>query len=380
MQNQKGTRNSKKGFIVLAFFLLVFLGFIVFKTWKILTIGVQVVTNNKIDLKKAEDRHVNLLILGVGGGNHEGPDLTDTIIFASIDEKTKKTNLVSLPRDLWVPAISAKINSAYIHGEENRDGSGLEASKRIVSQILGRQINYAIKIDFRGFVKAIDELGGLDVDVERTFDDYAYPITGSESDPCGHDDIQIASLSAQIASGSATELESFPCRYEHLHFDSGPTHMDGLLALKYVRSRHAIGPEGSDFSRSKRQSRIIQAIKDKVFSLGLLLNPPKALDVIDVIKNSFETDIKESEYDDFIRLAQKFKSSEIKSLVIDAGDSSEQRNGLLVNPPIDPEYGNQWVLIPALGSSNYRGIHEYLNCQIDNKNCPTPTLTPQKSL
>jgi len=49
--------------------------------------------------------------------------------------------------------------------------------------------------------------------------------------------------------------------------------MDGVTALKYVRSRHAIGAEGSDFARSKRQEKVVGAFKDKIFSLDVLLNP-----------------------------------------------------------------------------------------------------------
>src|SRR5262249_19278911 len=152
-------------------FFLIILGIIGAHVWKYLNVGVQVVTNNKIQLKQSEQKKINLLILGVGGGNHEGPDLTDTIIFSSIDPKKKKVVLVSIPRDLWAPELQAKINTAYTYGEEKEKGGGLLFAKAMVGKIVGQDIDYAIKIDFDGFTKAVDMVGGLDVDVANTFDD-----------------------------------------------------------------------------------------------------------------------------------------------------------------------------------------------------------------
>lgn len=357
-------------------FLLVIMGLVGIKAWKYLSIGLQLVTNNKIELKQSEQKRINLLILGVGGGTHEGPDLTDTIIFASIDPNAKKVTLASIPRDLWIPELAAKINSTYSYGEEKQKGKGLLLSATAVEKVIGQQIDYVLKIDFNGFVKAVDMIGGLPIEVDNTFDDYAYPLTGREDDLCGHEDTEIATLSAQIATGSAEGLDLFPCRYEHLHFDRGLTQMDGITALKYVRSRHAQGPEGSDFARSKRQEKVINAFKEKIFSLGVLLNPVKALSLIDVVKDSITTDIKEDEYDDFIRLAQKFKSATITSVVLDTGDTQTNRPGLLVNPPMTEEYLNQWVLVPAAGNGNYTEIKKYVDCEIKG-DCdlkPSPSM------
>lgn len=381
MPTQKENKSLRKVLLVLAVFLLIIGAVAGARLWKYLTIGVQVVTNDKIELKQAEEKRINVLLLGVGGGAHEGPDLTDTIIFATIDPNKKESVLVSIPRDMWVQEISAKINTVYVYGEKQEKGGGLILAKAMVSKILGQEIDYAVRIDFDGFVKAIDKMGGIEVDVERTFDDYAYPVTGKEEEPCGFDEVMIASLSAQIATGSATESESFPCRYEHLHFDQGVTQMDGETALKYVRSRHALGPEGSDFARSKRQERVISAVKDKVFSLNLLLNPVNVMDIITVIKDSIVMDIREEEYDDFVRLAQKFQKSKIRSAIIDTGDYSLGREGLLTNPPTGVEFRNQWVLIPEAGNGEYGDIQEYVKCEIERGNCmTTPTPTPLKKI
>jgi len=342
-------------------------------------VAYQVAFNKDIDLKKTQDQRVNILLLGIGGGSHEGPNLTDTIIFTSIDPKNKKVTMVTIPRDLWVPDLSAKVNYAYAVGEADKKGKGLLLAKASVGKILGQKIDYGFRIDFNGFIKAVDRMGGLDIDVARSFDDYAYPLSGKEDELCGVSEDEVATLSAQIATGSATEFDLFPCRYEHLHFDKGTQHMDGETALKYVRSRHALGPEGSDFARSQRQERVINAFKDRVFSAGTLLNPLTLVSLYDTFQASIDTDIQKSEYDDFVKLAEKMKGAETKNYVIDTGDQTSERPDLLINPPLSSDrYGGAWVLVPKAGPSNYSDIQSYVRCLVENIGCPiTPTPPPK---
>ena len=344
-------------------------------------VAYQFAFNRSINLKTTGDQRVNILLLGIGGGAHDGPNLTDTIIFASIDPKQKKVTMVTLPRDLYIPELGSKINKAYADGQDK--DKGLVLAKAAVGKVLGQKIDYGFRIDFNGFIKAVDYMGGLDVDVERTFDDYAYPITGKEDELCGFEQEAIATLSAQISTGSAQDSEFFPCRFEHLHFDKGMIHMDGLTALKYVRSRHALGPEGSDFARSKRQEKVISAFKDKVFSAETLLNPLKLLSLYDTFQSSIDTDITKDEYDDFVKLAQKMKGAPTKNYVIDAGDGEEGRPELLINPPVSlDQYGGAWVLIPKAGSSDYSEIQSYVRCLAEGIGCPitpTPTFVKKKN-
>jgi len=382
---RKSPTRKRVGVALLVFFLIL-IGIGIYKVANYLPVLWQLASQHDVKLKETPEKKVNILLLGIGGGDHDGPDLTDTIIFSSVDPKTKKVTLMSLPRDLWIPEISSKINGNYTFAEEKQKGSGLQSTKAIVSNIMGQQIDYAVKIDFSGFEKAVDEMGGLDIDVARTFDDYAYPITGKERDPCGKNETQIASLSGQLASGSATELDAFPCRYEHLHFNKGKQHMNGTTALKYVRSRHALGKEGSDFARSQRQAKVITAFKDKLFSAGTLLNPAKVTNIISTLEGSIEMDIKQDEIDDFVRLAQQMKGSKVVSGVVDTGDGDEDRLGLLVNPPISAEFGNAWVLTPRAGSEDYSEIQAYVRCVLAGKTClvtdygiATPTPKPKKT-
>lgn len=381
IRSRRRNRAGKRVGVAIFVFFVIILGIGIFHFMKYLSIVPQIIFNKGINLKETKDKRIDVLLLGIGGGTHDGPDLTDTIIFASIDPNTKKVDLISLPRDLWIPKLGAKVNATYTFAEEKQKGTGLQTMKDAVSNILGQPVDYAVKIDFDGFVKAVDMMGGLDITVDNTFDDYAYPITGKEADTCGHTDQEITDLTAQEASGSATDLDAFPCRYEHLHFDKGPQHMDGVTALKYVRSRHAEGIEGSDFARSKRQEKVISSFKEKLFSAGTLLNPIKIADLVNILQNSIETDIKTDEYDDFVRLAQKLKGAKIQSTVLDMGEGD--RLGLLVNPPISKEYNNAWVLSPRTGNGNYTEIQEYVRCFIAGSDCivtetgvATPTPMP----
>lgn len=331
--------------------------------------------NKGIDLRKTDDQRINILLLGVGGGKHDGPYLTDTIIFVSIDPKLKEVKMITLPRDLWIWDINAKINTAYAKGL--RTGKGLELAKASAGKVLGQEIDYGFRIDFNGFVKAVDMLGGINVNVVASFDDYEYPITGSESDTCGYEGEEFQKRATEEAD---KQLEAFPCRYEHLHFDKGQQTMDGETALKYVRSRHAKGDEGTDFARSKRQENVINAVREKVFSAGTLLNPIKLASLYDVFKDSIDTDIKKEEYDDFVKLAQKMKGTSIESSVIDDSDDKAKGTGLLTNPPISYEsYGGQYVLVPKKSPADFSDIHSYTKCFVEHVGCPSLTPSPIKN-
>ena len=324
----------------------------------------EVIFNKGINLKETDGR-INILLLGIGGGSHDGPNLTDTIILASLDPKTDKVTLVSVPRDLWYPPIKEKINDAYADGVINGKG-GLNEAESAIENITGQKVDYGVRVDFSGFVKAVNILGGLDINIQNTFDDYQYPIDGMENATCGHTQ---AELQAMANDTQDQLVQDFPCRYKHLHFNKGLQHMDGETALEYVRSRHAVGIEGSDFARSKRQEQVIKAIKSKIFSAQTLLNPDKIFSLYDTLKSSIDTNIQQSEFDDFIRLAEKMKNAKIQSTVIDMGDASTGRAGLLINPPTSGEYNYAWVLTPRVGNGDFSEIKSYISCEITKGNC-----------
>jgi len=275
--------------------------------------------------KQIPTQRINFLILGIAGENHQGKDLTDTIIFSSFNPETGKVLLLSIPRDLWVPKWQAKLNSIYHY-------KGLEEMKKTTGEILGQEINYGVLVDFEIFKKLIDNLGGITVEVERNFDDYKYPIAGKENDLCAGD-------------------PEYKCRYEHLHFESGKQSMDGETALKFVRSRNAEGEEGTDFARALRQQKVILGIKDKILSPKFLLSPGKLLQLFKLFTLNIQTDIPKEKYLSLLKMAIKINTKEIKTTVLN--------NDYLITPKNTKEkYGNQWVLIPKAG--NWEEIQKYI--------------------
>lgn len=361
---------SNKHKLILLFGIILLLGFVFYKFYIYPKIIFDTLVNKNIGIIN-EREDLNILLLGIGGGNHEGPNLTDTIILANINPKKNTIKLISIPRDTWVPELKAKINTAYAFGEGKKEGGGLVLAKSVVSRITGQTVDYALRIDFDGFIKAIDMLGGVEVNVENTLDDYEYPITGKENDLCGLPETELEKLST-----ASSQHEVLPCRYEHLHFDKGLQTMDGESALKFVRSRTAEGKEGSDFARSKRQEKVIEAFKEKFFSVYTIINPVKIIGIIDILKASIDTDIKNEQYDDFIKIAQKLREAKVVSVSLDTGDENINKKGLLINPPIESQYGYQWVIIPAAGVSNYDEIHSFIECFIDESACIELSISP----
>lgn len=367
-----GTKRGKKRvkLLILGIILLV-VGVLLFRFGSYIPVMWQLFFQKEITLEKSDKKseRVNVLLLGIGGGKHDGPLLTDTIIYASIDPEKDKVTLVSLPRDLWVPELKGKINRAYSDAENKQKGGGITLVKAVVQKVIGQPVDYVLRVDFNGFVQAVDMIGGIEVDVARTFDDYEYPISGKETDTCGFEGEEFEKRATD-----SSQLEAFPCRYDHLHFDAGRQSMDGETALRFVRSRHATGAEGSDFARSQRQEKVISAFKDKVFSLGTILNPIKIVSLYNVLEGSIDTDIKQEEYDDFIKLARKMEHATLKSVVLDEGNPAEKRIGLLDSPLPRAEFRGQWVIIPRAGSGNFSEIQSYINCEITIGNCiVTPT-------
>lgn len=337
-----------------------------------------VTIDKAIDLTSREKESFNIALLGIGGAKHDGPDLSDTMIFANVNLKQNKVHMFSIPRDLWVPSNKDKINAIY--AKEKSDGNGLGGVAGVLEMITGQKIDYVLVLDFEGFTKLVDHLDGISVNVTNTLDDYHYPVEGFENDTCGKSEEDIKEFTA-TASAESELWDYFPCRYKHLHVEKGLVHMDGQQALEFVRSRHGIGSEGSDFARSRRQQQVIAALREKAFSLGVILNPVKLIGAYNILSSNIDTNINMEKVDDFIKLANKLKNGEIKSYVIEEGDGLN-KYGLLKHPGISEEYRLKWVLIPRTGNGDYSEIREYISCSIQNIDCqvgkseiitPTPT-------
>lgn len=326
---------------------------------------------------KSTDSRVNVLLLGYAGGTHQGATLTDSIIVASVNIKTGAVILISIPRDLWLDSVRAKINTVY------QDG-GLKYAEDKIDDILAVPIHYGMRIDFSGFIKAIDLVEGVEVNISNAFDDYNYPIEGKENDLCGLkekevdlDEDQIKALNIQpggidlkpgktkvlvnesLGDTIATSSADFACRFEHIAFSKGKIMMDGKLALKFVRSRAGTNGEGSDFARSKRQQLVLQAFRNQVLSLETLINPQKVSGLVSTFGKSFETDINPSLLPEFYGLLKKVNG--VKSLVL--GDLGGGKSILVSPPPAD--YGGAYVLIPP--NNDFKSIKELIKQELDRE-------------
>ncbi|MFH2019450.1 MAG: LCP family protein [bacterium] len=305
--------------------LIAILSFFFLKNYRTGQIISGLVSDPAASLKSTNGR-TNLVFLGMGGEGHEGGDLTDSMIFVSLDHATQTITLIPLPRDIWVDTMKAKLNTAYHYGNEKREGGGRDLAKSAVSEIIGQPVHYALALDFQGFIKAIDAVGGIDVEVERSFDDYKYPVPGKET--------------------AIPESD----RYEHLHFEAGMTHMDGTTALKFARSRYAEGEEGTDFAREARQQKIILAFKSKLLETKTFLNLDTLNNVFSSFKTSIDTDIPESDYGSFLKFFLSFERAgqPLKSISLEE---------YFLSPKNKSPYQGQWVLIPQIG---WQDIYDYV--------------------
>ncbi|MCL4339072.1 LCP family protein [Patescibacteria group bacterium] len=309
-----------------------------------------IVFNTTPNLKSYQGR-TNIAVLGIGGGNHEGADLTDTMMFLSVDFQKHDALMVSIPRDIWLDSLKDKINAAYHYGEAKEKGGGFILAKSAIEEVVGQPVHYAVLVDFSGFERLIDLLDGVDINVSTAFTDTMYPIAGKENDTCVGD-------------------PTFACRYETVHFNTGLQHMDGTTALKFVRSRHAQGEEGTDFARDQRQQKVILAIKDKVMKPSFWTDPRRVVEVIDAFNKTVLTDMNLSEKIQMARFFATLKDGSLRKVVLDAGDilsnAPNRRKGFLVNPP-DWQYDGRWVLAPRTG--NFDEIHKFILCQMQDPNC-----------
>lgn len=321
--------------------------------------------STKIDIKETDGR-TNILILGSDKrdlGTESGRNtLTDTILIASIGNTDNDVVLISLPRDLWISNYnlengykqSSRINEIY-------SNAGIQELRNQMEVVLGIPVHYHVIVTFDIFENIINILGGIEINVERSFTDYAYPVEGKEGDLCGKTQEEADKIFEEAEekelNKESVALTAFPCRYEILKFEQGMQNMDGATALKYARSRHGDNGESSDFARSKRQQNVIMAVKNKGLSLETLVNFSKLKELYDQYANNVETDIDLGALQNFFQLSQRLDFEKVIQIVIDnSADGNE--GGLLYHPNDSTLYGGAWVLIPQSG--DYSQIHAYV--------------------
>ncbi len=192
------------------------------------------------------DSRVNILLMGIDRRPGEGfVSRTDTMMILSIDPQTDTASILSVPRDLYVqiPGYHEdRINTALVLGAREGDYlDGAALAMQTVSYNLDIPIHHFVLVDFGAFVRTIDLLGGIDVNVPYEINDPEYPDMNYGYDP--------------------------------LYIPAGMQHFDGTMALKYARTRHG----DTDFNRADRQQQVLFAARQKAQELGvgeMLLRAP----------------------------------------------------------------------------------------------------------
>lgn len=371
---RKTTRTAKSRILKfsLAVLAIFFLGYVVYLAfWPTSSVVKQIFEAPKSALSffrgegtslQSTKGRTNVLLLGIdrrknepitykdnSGNVHRNGFRSDTMVVISIDLATKDTVMISLPRDLWVKIPKsetvgeqyAKVNAAYSLGNTyDYPGGGNALAKRVVEDHLGLPLHYAITIDFEGFKKIVDTLGGVMVNIENSFEDWNYPIEGKENDPCG-------------------DSGNYYCRYEHIKFEKGLQYMDGNNSLKYVRSRMGTNGEGSDFARARRQQRVLVAIRNKALTWQTLSDPLKIVSLASNFGETIQTDFDFKLYPQVYKLLSQVDFNNVRTTVIDPST----KPGMIIVPP--PEgYGGAYVLVPA--KKDWSEVKDYVTEFMDN--------------
>lgn len=266
------------------------------------------------------DGRLNILLMGRGGTENEAPDLTDTMMIASIDLKNQTASLLSVPRDTWIESggSNMKINATYstakqaavYRGKTNEEAetAGIKAAIAVMRDVTGVPVHKYVLTDYKAFRDVVNALGGIDVTVaEPIYDGF----TG-------------------------------------WRFKAGAQTMDGLTALKYARTRH--GSARGDFDRSQNQRQLLVAMRTKATSTGIVANPIRLNALANAVQKNIRTDLSVDEARTLFEKTKLLPENQIKSL-----DLAKPEDPLVQTAAAD----NQSVVRPVAGFDDYTKIRAY---------------------
>lgn len=279
--------------------------------------------NDEIDpsqLNTEGDGRLNILLMGRGGTENEAPDLTDTMMIASIDLKNQTSSLLSVPRDTWIESGNSnmKINATYSMAkqaaayrgasDDEAEKAGIKAAIAIMRDVTGVPIHKYVLTDYKAFRDVVNALGGVDITVpEPIFDGF----TG-------------------------------------WRFKAGKQTMDGATALKYARTRH--GSARGDFDRNQNQRQLLVAMREKASSTGIVANPIRLNSLANAVQKNIRTDLSLDEAKTLFEKTKLMPENSIKSLDLAKPD------GPLVQTA---QAGGQSVVRPTVGFDDYTKIRAY---------------------
>ena len=272
---------------------------------------------------------MNVLLVGIDAGAGRDHALTDSLIVVSVDPVGRSVSMASLPRDLvnvplgdgrtFAPKLNSLLSYAGRHKDEFPDG-GMRTLENAVGSLLGIHIHYYATIDLKGFVKMVDAVGGVDVNVKQALDDPkygGYGVVGREG----------------------------------WTVDVGQHHFDGKDALAYARIRRSEGQ--TDFTRQARQQEILLALRSKVVKGGALFSLPSLLDAVG---QTISTDLPAERLPDLAVLAGEIPSKRIVRVVVryplvHPAKPGQNKYGAVQLPEIDRILAMATGLFPAPGTT-----------------------------
>ncbi|HEY7703173.1 MAG TPA: LCP family protein [Candidatus Limnocylindrales bacterium] len=265
------------------------------------------------------DGRERLNILLIGADEQRGGHNTDTLITVSIDPVTKQVAMFSLPRDtvdvpvppgparqVWGSSYGQKINSFFAQNRRRSDlwpgndrTRGYNALKSVLGELYDLEIRYFVEVNFDGFKRVIDSVGGVTINVQVPVVDDQFP--GSTG------------------------------RAQRLYIPSGLQHMDGEQALRYARSRHT----STDFDRGARQQRVLLSLREQADPQTLI---PRLPELVTALKTAVRTDIPVDQLDELLGLASAVDTANIRSFVfappLYSQDTCQDSRGCVVLPNV----------------------------------------------
>jgi LCP family protein required for cell wall assembly len=261
---------------------------------------------------------LNILVLGSDsrsgaenkklGGGDSGGARSDTAMVVHIDEGRTEATVVSIPRDTLVTrpscplssggstavAYDAMFNSAYSVG-------GPVCAVKTVESLTDIRMDHYIEIDFSGFAKLVDALGGVTVTTDEDIDD----------------------------------------EDSHLRLEAGTHHLDGEQALALARTRHGIG-DGSDLGRIGLQQKLVKALLEQISATDLLTGPTRLYEVADAVTGSLTTDTGLDSLTELMSLGQSLRdlsSEQVKTVMMPVVTAAVDRNRVVAD---EPEASELW--------------------------------------
>ena len=264
---------------------------------------------------------LNVLLVGSDARPGDTSFNTDTMIVVSVEPSTGEVAMFQVPRDMadvpvpanarsvWGSVYRGKINSWFTQNRNRTDlwpgktqnARGFAALKGLLGELYGLDIrNYAL-VNFDGFKKVVNALGGVNINVQIPVAESQYPQPG----------------------GALTRI----------YIPAGPQHMSGSDALIYARSRHRA--VGGDFDRGRRQQRVLLSLREQMNAQAIVANLPA---LVSALKDSVKTDIKTKDLPKLLSLAESVDTKNIRSFVFSpsyfATEFPNSDRGYIITPNV----------------------------------------------